>query len=49
MTPTEKRTGHIQIRVTASEKAAIQKAADKAGLDVASYLRSLALTAKRSK
>lgn len=42
MTPT-KRTEHIQIRVTPAEKRTIQKAAKAARLDVAAYLRSLAL------
>lgn len=43
-----KRTEHIQIRVTPAEKRAIIKAAKQAGLDVASYLRNLALTEPRS-
>ncbi len=42
-----KRTEHIQIRVTPAEKRAISKAAKDAGLDVASYLRSLALTKRK--
>lgn len=44
MTKTPKRTEHIQIRVTPAEKAKIEKAAAKAGLTVASYVRLSTLT-----
>ncbi len=43
------KTHHVQIRVTADEKAALKRLASRSGLDVSSYMLGRALPSQRLK
>lgn len=48
MSATPKRTETIQLRLAPAEKKAIQAAAKKAGLDVASYIRQRTIPKRKT-